>query len=152
MTKQFFPPLKMFCEKFNIKERDFLDANLEDKKVTIPLKILKALILAAISDLEIDVHQYAAKNPDVAEAFNGCPSNAYTHHFRNAGYFEGRSMPLEFDQAFYISQYPDIAIAVELLSLNARDHYMDGGIYEHRVPNALVRAEVEYWRMKLGQC
>jgi hypothetical protein len=141
MTKQFFSPLKMFCEKFNIKERDCLAAKLEDKKVTIPLMVSKTVILAAISDLEIDLHQYAAQNPDVAKAFDSRPPN--THRFKNAGYFEGRSIALEFDQAFYFSRNPGIAIAVKLLSLNARDYYIDGGIYEHKVPNALADAEVE---------
>ncbi|WOJ89503.1 hypothetical protein RZS28_17180 [Methylocapsa polymorpha] len=149
MDKLFFPPLKAFCNKLNINESDFLDASLEEKKVVISLKLLKALLLAAISDLQIDPHQYAEENPDVAQALQDRPSGEYAHHFRQAGYFEGRPMPLEFDPEFYIAQYPDIAIAVKLHSLNARSHYVNAGIYEQRTPSALAQEEVEYWSSKL---
>jgi hypothetical protein len=149
MTKHFFPPLKTFCDKLKLNESDFLDKTMEEKEVVISLKLLKALLFSAIADLQIDANQYIEDNPDVADAFRGLPLSQYTHHFINAGYFEGRPMPLEFDQDFYVSQYPDIAVATKLYGLSPHDHYVKAGIYEQRVPSAVAREEVEYWKLKL---
>jgi len=60
------------------------------------------------------------------------------NHFIHSGYFEGRlpSAP-EFDEAWYLAQYPDVAEGITKGEIaSARQHFLEHGHEEGRLCSA----------------
>jgi hypothetical protein len=52
---------------------------------------------------------------------------------------------IKFDEAWYLSKYPDVKEAVRRgVVASGRDHYMAHGFYEHRMPTAIQVNEKWY--------
>jgi hypothetical protein len=113
----------------------------------IPGKLLRALLASAISDLELDVDEYLAGNPDIAASLPGKDADQIERHFKTVGYFEDRLMPLRFDPSFYLREYPDVACELDEGKLShPKEHFVHCGTHEWRAPNPMARHEVTFWR------
>jgi hypothetical protein len=56
-----------------------------------------------------------------------------------------RIASIKFDEAWYLSKYPDVKDAVKRgIIASGREHYMAHGFYEHRMPTAIVVNEKWY--------
>ena len=56
-----------------------------------------------------------------------------------------RLATIQFDEAWYLSKYPDVKDAVRRgIVASARDHYVTHGFYEHRMPVAIQVNEKWY--------
>jgi len=56
-----------------------------------------------------------------------------------------RLATIKFDEAWYLSKYPDVKDAVRRgIVASARDHYVTHGFYEHRMPVAIQVKEKWY--------
>jgi len=86
-----------------------------------------------VSDL-FDSQTYLKNNPDVAAA----GVNPW-QHFINHGAQEGR-MPHLFNQAFYLSQYPDLQAAYTQ-GLNPWQHFLEHGAREGRIASPTGTAQ-----------
>src|SRR5512137_2467035 len=50
-----------------------------------------------------------------------------------------RIASIKFDEAWYLSRYPDVKEAVKRGTIaSGREHYVAHGFYEHRMPTAIV--------------
>jgi hypothetical protein len=86
-------------------------------------------------------------NPDIAEAHASGQIKDLRAHFIQQGYFEGRSgAGPTVNEEFYTSTYPDVADAVKRGDVtSAGEHYLRSGAAEGRIPNALMKEEIEGW-------
>ncbi len=85
---------------------------------------------------DFDEVWYLSNYPDLKSAI---PSEIFPtgwHHFKAAGYFEGR-LPLEpdVDEGWYLRTYPDVAAAIlDGVFANGREHFQRLGYREGRLP------------------
>jgi len=143
MGKRYFPPISVLCEAIGTTP----DALNKPGQISVPSALLRHLIVAAISDFEIDGEVYKEQNPDIAKAFaNRSPNDAVTH-YKTVGYFEPRPLPIKFDADYYKRRYPDIDKAVRAKALaSPLQHFNATGVYELRSPRADIESTVAEWR------
>jgi hypothetical protein len=143
MAKRYFPPISALCEAIGTTP----DALNKPGQISVPSALLRYLIVAAISDLEIDEEVYKEQNPDIAKAFANRPSNEAGTHYKTVGYFEPRPLPIKFDADYYKRRYPDIDKAVKTKALaSPLQHFNATGVYELRSPRADIESAVAEWR------
>jgi hypothetical protein len=146
MAKQYFPPASVLCAAMGITP----DALSKGGRVSVPTSLLRYLICAAISDLEIDPQLYKEQNPDIAKGFADRPASVVEAHYKTVGYFEPRRLPIRFDGEYYARRYPDVAKGIRDKKLtNAAQHFNETGVYELRCPRADLEKDVGQWRQIL---
>jgi hypothetical protein len=139
VTKNYFPPLRLLCNRLGITP----DALKRSDAVAVPGDLLGKLLLEAISDLMVDRDAYLSQNQDVALQ---CARRFAEEHFKKVGYLEGRVMPLVVDESYYLKKNSDVADAIKRSKFkDARDHFVNVGVYEGRSPNFRAEAEVLDW-------
>lgn len=77
----------------------------------------------------LDPQWYIERYPDVPPSYM-TPLDHYMAH----GAYEGRSPGPNFDGAWYLAQYPDLAVGAAARTLNPLLHYLDHGAVEGRKP------------------
>jgi hypothetical protein len=106
-------------------------------KAAVPVRLLRAILRAAIAGLAFDERFYLATYPDIKAAYQAGRINNLHEHFIEDGYLEGRlgTDPAVNDK-FYRETYPDVAKALASGKLaSAFDHYVTAGCFEGRCAN-----------------
>ncbi len=143
MAKRYFPPISALFEAIGTSP----DALNRPGHISVPSALLRHLIAAAISDLEIDEDVYKEQNPDIAKAYAHRPSGEVAAHYRTVGYFEQRPLPIKFDEDYYTRRYPDVNWAVKAkLVVSPLQHFNATGAYELRSPRADLEGITGEWR------
>jgi hypothetical protein len=125
-----------------------------EAQVTLPVRVLRLLIEAALASQPFDERSYVAANPDVAEAMKQGKCASGRAHYLATGYFEGReTLPVGFDQAWYLQRYPDVAQAVQSgKTASALQHFRQSGLHEWRSPSRMAEADIARWRSAMAAC
>jgi hypothetical protein len=146
MAKRYFPPISALCEAIGTTP----DALNKPGQISVPSALLRHLIVAAISDFEIDEEVYKEQNPDIAKAFADRSPDEAIAHYRTVGYFEQRPLPVKLDDDYYTRRYPDVGKAVKARTIpSSRQHFNSTGVFELRSPRADIEAVVGEWRQIL---
>jgi hypothetical protein len=148
MAKRYFPPISALFEAIGTTP----EALNKPGHISVPSALLRHLIAAAVSDLEIDEDVYKEQNPDIAKAYARRPSSEVAVHYRTVGYFEQRPLPIKFDENYYTRRYPDVSWAVKAkLVASPLQHFNATGAYELRCPRADLESVTEEWRQTLAE-
>jgi hypothetical protein len=122
-------------------------------KAAIPLPVLRALLVVAVSTLPFDQEFYLSTYPDVRDAFLSEKVTDLKLHFIEEGYFEGRlGAKPDVDEEFYKENYPDIAAAIARGEVESGlVHYVQAGAFEGRFANSLDMQVTKRWLELLGR-
>ena len=143
-NNSFFPPLESLSHHFALTPGELL------KPPNSQAAVVKALLVEALANVEIDCGKYAQQNPDLLFAY-GDNREELARHFRTQGYFEGRAFPVaNFDPEYYSAANPKVLLGSE--RWQARDfesHYVREGMGEFRSPNATSAQSAADWKALL---
>lgn len=148
MKNSFFPRLSTVAHALGVEPGVLRDDSPEnaERKVTVPLRLLKHLLKLALRGVEIDPRVYAQQNLDIAQNIGADPVSL-GDHFAATGYFEGRAFPVGgFDETYYLGKHRDVAEGIQKkLVRSAYEHYQYVGICEGRAPNSESERDVAAW-------
>jgi hypothetical protein len=106
--------------------------------VEVDEAVLHDIIAQFLTAIPVDETWYLKTNPTVAADVRDGRFESGAAHFRQHGYYEGRSpFPTHVDEAWYCATFADVKAAVasgEVVS--ATQHYEDYGYREGRLPAA----------------
>lgn len=109
----------------------------DTEEITIPRKILGALLNLYISFWDFDEDWYLSTYPDIAAAVSSARFASGWAHYRSVGYLEGRLGSRQIvDSEWYLETYPDVAQAMlEDKVASAAEHFENFGYAEGRLPS-----------------
>lgn len=140
--QKYFPPMSVLCEALGTTPEELSD----EGTVNVPVMLLRHLIKCALGDLEIDLAVYKEQNRDLSRAKTPLSSQELEKHYKVTGYFEGRLLPVRFDQEYYLQRYPDVQVALRAKRLDKPlSHYYSQGIAEMRVPRQDLEGPISEW-------
>ena len=116
-------------------------------KAAVSVRLLRALLTAAIAKLPFDENFYLATYPDIMAAYQAGRISNLHEHFIEDGYFEGRlGTDPAVDDEFYRETYPDVAKALASGKVtSAFDHYVTAGCFEGRCANEADMERINPW-------
>ena len=140
---EYLPHIDMFLRALRIN-RERLGSK---SKIAVDARLLRHLLQSLAAAAPFSDEFYLQNNPDIAQAHAGGQIENLRTHFVEQGYFEGRSgaEPMV-NETYYASTYPDVADAVRRADVTSgTEHYLRSGAAEGRIPNPLVKSEIDGW-------
>jgi hypothetical protein len=123
------------------------DESRPDTQVSMPGRVFRLLMEAALKGEAFDERAYLKANPDVAWSVQKGNAPSALQHYVSAGYFENRPTDMMgFDEEYYLDRYPDVKRAVQVGDCKSgHAHFSGEGVREWRCPNKAAEQDIVRW-------